>query len=260
MNYENLKVEVINTDLLVTINREQALNALNQKTMEELKHLFKKDAPDRDDIMGVVITGAGSKSFVAGADIKEFLSLDSYSAKSMAREGQEIFEMIENFPKPVIAAVNGFALGGGCELAMACHMRIAGENAKFGQPEVSLGIIAGYGGTQRLTRYVGKAKSMELHMTGDMIDAEEALRLGLVNSVVAAGEEVSRAMTLLRKIEKKAPLAISKVIECVNAYYDKSEDGFKLEVSSFGECAASDDFKEGASAFIEKRKPEFRGK
>ncbi|RMD99010.1 MAG: enoyl-CoA hydratase, partial [Bacteroidetes bacterium] len=174
--------------------------------------------------------------------------------------GHEVFFAIERFPKPVIAAVNGFALGGGCELAMACHLRIAGEKARFGQPEVNLGIIPGYGGTQRLVHYIGRTKAMELLMTADMIDAQQALDLGLVNHVVAAGEEVTKAKELLQKIAGKGPVAIQKVIECVNACFEDGVNGFDYEVKAFGETTATEDFKEGAAAFIEKRKPNFKGK
>ena len=178
----------------------------------------------------------------------------------MAHRGQDIFFNIEKFSKPVIAAVNGFALGGGCELSMACHMRVAGENAKFGQPEVNLGIIPGYGGTQRLIQYIGKGKAIELMMTADMIGAEEAYRLGLVNHVVPAGEEVAKAKEILGKIARKGPVAIAKVIESVNAYFDSDQDGFEVEVNSFGKTCGTEDFKEGAGAFIEKRRANFTGK
>lgn len=260
MTFENLNIETRDGIAIITISREKALNALNHQTMAELKHFFGKTGLEMKDISGVVLTGAGEKSFVAGADIKEFLGLGDSKGAEMSKRGQDIFFLIERFPKPVIAAVNGFALGGGCELAMACHMRIAGENAKFGQPEVNLGIIPGYGGTQRLIQYIGKGKAIELMMTGDMIGAEEAHRLGLVNHVVPSGEEVSKAIEILQKIATKAPIAISKVIECANAYFDKTIDGYQFEADAFGTSTQTEDFKEGASAFIERRKAAFKGK
>lgn len=260
MSYQHLLVEEKDNILIATINREKALNALNTATMLELQHLFGSDAPQRSHIAGVILTGAGERSFVAGADISEFLGMDATRGAEMARRGQDIFFLIERFPKPVIAAVNGFALGGGCELAMACHLRIAGEKARFGQPEVNLGLIPGYGGTQRLVQYIGKTKAMELLMTADMIDAQEAHRLGLVNAVVPAGEEVSAAMAMLQKIAGKAPLAIAGVIAAVNAYYQYDEDGFDREVREFGLTAGTEDFREGASAFLEKRKAVFAGR
>ncbi|HMQ48202.1 MAG TPA: enoyl-CoA hydratase-related protein [Saprospiraceae bacterium] len=260
MNYENLLLQEENGHLIVTINREKAMNALNTQTMLELQHLFGVDLPKRDDIHGVVLTGAGDRAFVAGADIKEFLALDAGKGQEMAQRGQDIFFLIERFHKPVIAAVNGFALGGGCELAMACHLRVAAENARFGQPEVNLGIIPGYGGTQRLIQYIGKSKALELIMTGDMLEAQEAWRLGLVNHVVPAGEVLAKSLELLNKIATKGPVAIAKVIEAVNAYFQFDEDGFAREVTAFGETTGTDDFKEGAGAFIEKRKANFKGK
>ncbi len=260
MQYNNLILEEENGILLLTINRAKAMNALNTSTMLELKHFFTTDAPARNDLKGIVLTGAGEKAFVAGADIKEFLSLDQTSGKAMAQRGQDIFFLIERFPKPVVAAVNGFALGGGCELAMACHLRVASEKAKFGQPEVNLGLIPGYGGTQRLIQYVGKSKALELILTGDMLRADEALALGLVNHVVQAGEEVTKAKEMINKIAGKGPIAIAKVIEAVNAYFQDGVDGFAKEVDSFGETTATEDFREGAQAFIEKRVAEFKGK
>ncbi len=260
MNYENLLVQNEDGIVILTIDREKALNALNTQTMLELKRFFAEDAPNIEGLKGIIVTGAGEKAFVAGADIKEFLQLDAEKGREMAARGHEVFFAIERFPKPVIAAVNGFALGGGCELAMACHLRIAGEKARFGQPEVNLGIIPGYGGTQRLVQYIGKTKALELLMTADMIDARQALELGLVNYVVAAGEELNKAKELLQKIAGKGPIAIQKVIECVNACFEEGVNGFEYEVRAFGETTATDDFKEGAAAFVEKRKPNFKGK
>ncbi len=258
--YQNLLLEQDGNVLVVTINRPQALNALNAVTMQELNHLFSEYLLQNTDIQGIVLTGAGDRAFVAGADIKAFLALDAAQATQLSRYGQDVFFKIERCSKPVVAAVNGFALGGGCELAMACHLRIAGEKAKFGQPEVNLGIIAGYGGTQRLIQYVGKTKAMELHLTAEVIDANEAYRLGLVNYVVPQGEEVAKAKELLQKITQKAPIAVAQVIESVNAYFQEGVDGFDFEANAFGVTAGSEDFKEGATAFIEKRKATFKGK
>jgi enoyl-CoA hydratase len=259
MEYKTLLTTLENGILTVTINRPNALNALNTDVFTDLDEVFSNYAPSIDNLVGVIITGSGEKAFVAGADIKEFTSIDAKGAENLAKRGQGIFDKIENFNRPVIAAVNGFALGGGCELSMACHIRIAGEKARFGQPEVNLGLTPGYAGTQRLVRYIGKAKALELLLTADMIKADEALRLGLVNYVVPAGEEVAKATELLTKIGTKAPFAVSKVIECVNAYYT-DEDGQNMEAIAFGECAATEDFVEGVSAFIEKRAANFTGR
>ncbi len=259
MNYENLLVEEKNGIAVVTINRPQALNALNVGTFSDLKKFFGEDALKITGLKGVILTGAGEKAFAAGADITEFMKLDVASASQLSKRGQDIFLLIERFAKPVIAAVNGFALGGGCELAMACHMRIAGERAKFGQPEVNLGIIPGYGGSQRLIQYIGKTKALELLLTADMLNAEDALRIGLVNHVVPAGEEVAKATEILEKIATKGPVAVQLVIEAVNAYFTPGELGFAKEVSAFGKAAGTEDFKEGATAFLEKRKANFKG-
>ncbi len=259
MQYENLNIDFSDGIAVITINREKALNALNTQTILELKHFFGEAGPKMSGLHGVVLTGAGEKAFVAGADITEFKGLDAAQGAAFARRGQEVFALIEQFPKPVIAAVNGFALGGGCELAMACHLRVAGEKARFGQPEVNLGLIPGYGGTQRLIQYIGKGKALELLMTADMIDAAEAYRLGLANCVVPAGEEVQKAKEYLAKIASKAPVAISKVIECVNAFFEPGTDGYAREVETFGACCATEDFREGAAAFLEKRKAAFQG-
>ena len=259
MHYENLLIQEEGSILTLIVNREKALNALNMQTMRELGVFFREDAPQRAGLKGIIITGAGEKAFVAGADIKEFLGLDAGKGQEMAKFGQDIFFAIERFSKPVIAAVNGFALGGGCELAMACHLRVASENARFGQPEVKLGIIPGYGGTQRLSQYIGKSKAMELLMTGDMIDAQEAYRLGLVNYVLPQENLLEKARDLIKKIAAQGPLAITKVIESVNAYFQYDQDGFAREVEAFGETTGTEDFKEGAAAFIEKRKADFSG-
>jgi enoyl-CoA hydratase len=245
--------------LYLTINRETKLNALNFDTLEEIRNIF-NEVSDNKDIKAVIITGSGEKSFIAGADISEIAELNELNARKFAENGQEIFELVENCHKPVIAVVNGFALGGGCELAMSCHMRVATANAKFGQPEVNLGIIPGYGGTQRMTHLIGRGKANELMMTGDMINAEEAKSLGLVNHVTPTKEEaMAKAEEILRKIMSKAPLAISMIIDCVNAAFVPEENGFQTEANSFARCVKSGDYKEGTSAFLEKRKPVFKG-
>ncbi len=260
MTYEILKIADNDGILTVTITREKALNALNRQTFDELEHFFNNALTDYPQMTGIILTGAGPKSFAAGADISEFLTLGKDGAAKMSRRGQVIFDKIEYFPKPVIAAVNGFALGGGCELAMACHMRIASENARFGQPEVNLGILPGYGGTQRLTQLVGKGKAMELLLTADMVKAPEALALGLVNHVVPAEELLAKATGILKKIATKGPLAVARSIQCVNANFDETVNGYDEEVKAFGEISNTQDFIEGATAFLEKRAPNFTGK
>ncbi|MGY6557775.1 MAG: enoyl-CoA hydratase/isomerase family protein [Nitritalea sp.] len=245
--------------LYLTINRESKLNALNIATIEELRTAF-EEVVDNKGIKGVILTGSGEKAFVAGADISEIAELTELNARKFAENGQDVFSLIENCPKPVIAVVNGFALGGGCELAMACHMRIATANAKFGQPEVNLGIIPGYGGTQRLTYLVGRGKAHELMMTGDMISADEARQLGLVNHVMPTKDEaMDKAEQILEKIMSKAPLAIGMIVDCVNAVYNCDENGYQTEANGFARCVKSGDYKEGTSAFLEKRKPVFKG-
>ncbi|MFN4081281.1 MAG: enoyl-CoA hydratase/isomerase family protein [Saprospiraceae bacterium] len=260
MEARNLIIEVADGIAVLTLNREKALNALNSAVLEALGAFFREDGPKTPDLRGVVITGAGEKAFAAGADITEFSGLDAAQGMAFARRGQAVFAAIERFHVPVVAAVNGFALGGGCELAMACHLRIAGAKARFGQPEVNLGLIPGYGGTQRLVQYVGKTKALELMLTADMIGADDALRLGLVNAVVPAGEEVTAARAMLLKIAAKAPVAVAKVIESVNAYFDSDANGYEAEIKAFGDCCATEDFREGANAFLEKRTPHFNGR
>lgn len=249
-----------NTDILtIKVNRPSKMNALNVATIEELRRVMEY-VDDEPDVRGVIITGDGEKAFVAGADISEIAELNEMNGRKFAEKGQEVFRSIEECSKPVIAAVNGFALGGGCELAMACHMRVATANARFGQPEVNLGIIPGYGGTQRLTQLVGKGKAFELMMTGDMINAAEAKQLGLVNHVVETyAELIPKCEEILNKILAKAPLAVARVIDCVNAFYN-DENGYQTEANSFANCCKSDDFREGTTAFLEKRKAEFKGK
>lgn len=260
MEYDNLLVEEKNGILILTINREKALNALNRQTMLELFQFFSSDYPLSPEIKGIILTGAGTKAFVAGADIKEFLDLDPKKGAEMAKRGHDIFFLIERFPKPVVAAINGFALGGGCELAMACHLRVAAPEARFGQPEVNLGIVPGYGGTQRLVQYLGKTRAMEYLMTADMFGAEQALDWGLVNYVVPAEQMIDKAAELIEKIATKGPVAIQKIIELVNAHFSDPSTGFDKEVEAFGITAGTEDFKEGAMAFIEKRPAKFTGK
>ncbi len=255
--YTTLLTELNNGIFTITINRPDKLNALNQTVLNELDVAVKNIYDDKN-IKSAIITGAGEKAFVAGADIAEFISVKDEEGPSLAKKGQDIFLKIENCPKPFVAAVNGFALGGGCELAMACHFRLASENAKFGQPEVNLGLIPGYGGTQRLTMLVGKGKAMELMMTGSIIDAAEAKNLGLVNYVTSSQTLLEKTKELLNIINTKSPIAVSKVIAAVNAFYQHAKDGFSEERKLFGEVFASDDKKEGTAAFIEKRKPTFR--
>jgi enoyl-CoA hydratase len=260
MDFKNLLWEISDNILLLTINRADKLNALNSETILEIQAAF-TEARKTPDLKGIIITGAGEKAFVAGADISEFSGINMENAKALAQRGQDIFFLIEHTAIPVIAVVNGFALGGGCELSMACHLRIATPNAKFGQPEVNLGIIAGYGGTQRLIQYIGKAKALELHLTADMIDAQTALNLGLLNYIEADKmAALEKAKSIIQKIATKGPVAIAKVIECTNAYYKDGVDGFDYEVNAFASLFHTEDVKEGVSAFLEKRKPEFKGK
>lgn len=256
--YKNLLVEQQGDVKVITINRPDKLNALNIQTLEELEMAF-QDINDAKDLRGVIITGAGEKAFVAGADIREFSDVNELNARKFSERGQEVFSLIENCRTPVIAAVNGFALGGGCELAMACHLRVASENARFGQPEVNLGIIPGYGGTQRLTQLIGKGKALELMITGDMVSAEEARTLGLVNHVVPLDQLMEKTRVLMQKITEKAPLAVGMVIDCVNAVFNAEENGYQTEANSFARCCGSQDFVEGTAAFLEKRKPAFKG-
>ncbi|MDO1447032.1 enoyl-CoA hydratase-related protein [Rhodocytophaga aerolata] len=258
--FDNINLLIKDSILTVSINRPSKLNALNHKTMEEIGTVMQQ-VYDSREIKGVIFTGEGEKAFIAGADISEIAALTEVSSRKFAERGQEIFAMIENCPKPVIAAINGYALGGGCELAMACHIRIAVESAKFGQPEVNLGLIPGYGGTQRLTQLVGKGKALELMMTADTISAQEAKAIGLVNHVVPTQAQLLQlAEEILRKILSKAPLAIEMVISCVNAVYNKEEDGYQTEANSFSICCKSEDFKEGTKAFLEKRPAKFQRK
>jgi enoyl-CoA hydratase len=255
----NLHIHQAGSILIITINRPQALNSLNTEVLKELEDVFAKNHQN-NAIRGVIVTGEGEKAFVAGADIKELSNLTKTQAIELSRNGQELFQFIADFPKPVVALVNGFALGGGCELAMACHMRIATENAKFGLPEVNLGLIPGYGGTQRLTQLVGRAKALELAMTGDMLSAKEAKELGLANHVVASKQEAMELATkILNKVAQKAPLAITELIKSVNAGFAFEKAGYEAEVNSFGYLFTTQDFIEGTTAFMEKRTAHFKG-
>lgn len=258
MNF--IKTEIQGSTFVIQISRPESLNALNQGVMNELRTVV-QEACQSTEVAGIIITGEGEKAFVAGADIKELAVLSGAEATKLAQKGQDLFKSIETSPKPVIAVVNGFALGGGCELAMACHIRIATENAKFGQPEVNLGIIPGYGGTQRLPQLVGRAKALELILTADLITAAEALKIGLVNHVVATKQEaLDMAFGMVKKIAAKGPVAIRKSIESVNAGYSFEDKGYHAEATNFGACADTNDFKEGTKAFVEKRAAKFTGK
>ena len=256
--YQTLLTTLENGIFTITINRPEKLNALNKTVLDELEQVMQTVYDDKA-IKAVIITGQGNKAFVAGADIAEFMEVSDNEGEALARKGQQIFFKIENCPKPVVAAVNGFALGGGCELAMACHFTVASENAKFGQPEVNLGLIPGYGGTQRLPMLVGKGKAMELIMTGNMIDAAEAKELGLVNQVTPAENLLEKTKEILNVILTKSPTAVSKVIAAVNACGNFDKNGFNEELRLFGEAFSSYDKKEGTAAFVEKRKPLFTG-
>ena len=260
MSLENVRLEKKNSIAYVTIDRPKVLNALNMATMEELREVFTDLAADRD-IRVVILTGGGEKAFVAGADINELQKNNPVEAKAYTHRGQAVLDLIENLGKPVIACINGFALGGGCEIAMACTMRLAGENAKLGQPEVKLGIIPGYGGTQRLPRLVRTGLAMQILLTGEMISAQEACRIGLVNEVLPANKLIPRAEEIAAKIIANAPLAIQYCMEAVNQGLNMTlQEGLFLEATLFGICSASEDKKEGTTAFLEKRKPNFQGK
>ncbi len=257
MNYENILLNQVDKILTITINRPQQLNALNIATIQELHNAFSEADLDKN-VRVIIITGSGSKAFVAGADIKEFAHFDENEGRVLSEKGHDVlFDFVENLSTPVIAAVNGFALGGGLELAMSAHFRIASDNAKMGLPEVSLGVIPGYGGTQRLPQLVGKGKAMELIMTANMLTAQEAFDWGLVNHVVAQEELIPLAEKLAGKIARNSGTAIATAIKTVNANFDKKEDGFETEIINFGKCFGSEDFIEGTTAFLEKRKPNF---
>ena len=260
MSYQTLKLELNNKTAVVSINRPDKLNALNSSVMSELEHCF-TELKKNDDVYIIILTGSGEKAFAAGADISELNKLNMIAAKEYSEKGQAVFNLIENMNKPVIAAVNGFALGGGCELALSCHIRLASENAKFGQPEVNLGLIPGYGGTQRLTRLVNSGRAMELILTGDIIDAGEAYRIGLVNKVYPLVELMNKANEMADKIASKGQYAVKQAVKAVNICAEVSErEGLNYEASLFSLCCGTDDFKEGTSAFLEKRKPAFKNK
>ena len=259
MNFNSLLLDIADGVAVVTINRPAALNALNREVLDELAAVF-AELKQNSDVACVILTGSGSKAFVAGADIAEMQALDAVSAEHFARLGHAILNTIESFPKPVIAAVNGFALGGGCELAMACDIRIAAENARFGQPEVNLGVIPGFGGTLRLARLVGKGRAKELIFTGDMIDAQEAYRIGLANKVATAEELLSKARKMATKIASKGPVAVRFAKESVDNGLEMDLDrAGRFEASLFGLCFATADQKEGMQAFLEKRPAKFTG-
>ena len=260
MNFENILLSQKEALAIITINRPKKLNALNKATIEELHEAFKVLEKDTS-VKVIVITGSGEKAFVAGADISEFAHFTVDNGGKLAAKGQEmLFNFIENLSKPVIAAVNGFALGGGLELAMACHFRVASDNAKMGLPEVSLGVIPGYGGTQRLPQLIGKGNAMELIMTAGMISAEKAAALGLVNYVTTLEELMPLVEKLAGKIMRNSSVAIGAAIKAVNANFEDGVDGFEVEISEFGNCFGTEDFREGTTAFLEKRKANFPGK
>ncbi len=260
MEYNNILVQTEDNISIVTINRPNQLNALNSETIAELSAAFTTLEADAN-IKAIIITGSGTKAFVAGADIKEFYEFDVAQGKELASKGhQSLFNLVENLSTPVIGAVNGFALGGGLELAMSCHFRLASDNAKMGLPEVTLGVIPGYGGTQRLAHLVGKGRAMEMIMTAKMLSAEEALTAGLVNQVTPQEELVDACKKIALKIVKNSPVAISSAIRAINAGYTDGVNGFETEIEEFGKCFGTEDFKEGTTAFIEKRKADFPGK
>ena len=256
--YHTLLVAVEDGICIITVNRPDKMNALNKGVFNDLDEVI-NEVYNNPEIRSAIITGAGTKAFVAGADISEFTTLKPEDSTKLSKRGQDVFDKIENCPKPIVAAVNGFALGGGCELALACHFIYASENAKFGQPEVNLGLIPGYGGTQRLTQLVGRNVAMELLMSGNMISAKEAMDYRIVNKVVPQEELVTATKAILGIIHTKAPIAVSKIIECVNNF-DHTQQGYDFEIKSFGECFATEDMKEGTAAFLEKRKADFKGR
>lgn len=259
MSYTTLLTQIENNILIVTINRVDKLNALNKDVFTDLNNVV-QEIESNTEIKSAIITGSGNKAFAAGADIVEFSNYTKDEAMALSKRGQDIFFKIENCSKPIVACVNGFALGGGCELAMSCHFRIASNNAKFGQPEVNLGLIPGYGGTQRLTQLIGKGRAIELLISANMIDATTALQYGLVNYVTTPDELLPKAKSILTTIHTKAPIAIAQCIVTANAVYNNTANGYQQEVESFGKCFETQDMKEGVLAFVEKRKATFVGK
>ncbi len=257
MNYNNIITSIEENILTITINRESKMNALTIETLQEIKHAV-VEGNANSEVYGMILTGSGTKAFAAGADISEFAHFTVDEATKMSADGHDVMNSIEEGNKVVIAAVNGFALGGGCELAMACHLRIASTNAKFGQPEVNLGVPPGYGGTQRLVQLVGKGKAMELLLTADAIDSVNAERFGLVNKVVEQEQLIEECKVILRKIFSKSPNAVNKIFKCVNDYFKPNVNGMQREIYEFGEAFGTQDFKEGTDAFLNKRRPEFR--
>ncbi len=253
----DILTEIRDGILIISISRPEKLNALNTNLIRDIDDQVDYGIAN-DDIKGIIITGVGEKAFAAGADIAEFVNHSKEEAMAMAAAGHATFRKIETATKPVVAAVNGFALGGGCELAMACHFRVASETAKFGQPEVNLGLVPGYGGSQRLTQLIGRSRALQHLVTGDMIDAETALKLGLVNKV-CEDDVVSESIVFLNKITVKAPLAVAELIQLVDANFNPEKDGFKEEIEAFGRCFDTQDFREGTQAFMEKRKANFKG-
>ena len=257
MTYTNIKTKNAGAICTITIDRATKMNALNISTLQEIKHAV-LEAESDTSITGIILRGDGEKAFAAGADISEFASFCVQEAEKMSRDGHEVMNTIENCSKPVIAAVFGFALGGGCELAMSCHLIVAAENAKFGQPEANLGVPPGYGGTQRLIQLVGKSKGLELLLTTDILRADDALRLGLVSSVHPVEEVITHCEAILNKIATKSPSAVAMIIDCVNDYYKEGSGGMETEIKYFGEAFGTEDFKEGTDAFLNKRKAEFK--
>jgi enoyl-CoA hydratase len=257
--YQTLTIETADDGIaLLTVNRPDKLNALNADVMSELEGAILK-LRNASAVKGIIITGSGDKAFVAGADIKELADLNNFTGTMLSERGQHVFSLIEQSPKPVVAYVNGYALGGGCELAMACHLRVASDTARFGLPEVTLGLIPGYGGSQRLVHLVGKGRALELILTGLPVKADAALQMGLVNKVVPATQGLPAARELLSVILQRGPVAVGKAIEAVNAVFDKPGNGYKTEAEAFGALCGTLDFKEGTAAFLQKRAPAFNG-
>ena len=260
LTLENVLYETKDSIAYVTLNRPKVLNALNKKTWADLRTAFEA-ARDDASVRGVILTGAGDKAFIAGADISELANVSAVEAEESSTFGQEVLNLVENLGKPVIAAINGFALGGGCETAMACTIRVASEHAKFGQPEVKLGLIPGGGGTQRLPRLVGKGRALQIILSGEIISAQEAYRIGLVNEVVPAADVITRAEAILKQIFSNAPIAVKYSLEAVNKGLETSvAEGLSLEASLFGLCAGTEDKREGTQAFLQKRAPQFQGR